>query len=272
MSKPLMILVAGPYRSGTRDDPALIAGNVSAMTATALQLFRAGHLPVMGEWFALPLIEQAGSKGIGDAAFDEIFHPVARRLVARCDGCLRIGGSSAGADEMVALARHHGKAVYQSLAEIPGADTDLETLRELNKRFIHNFVTNDVASHDAILHPGFTSITTTGAHVDRATYLRHWRTGFDPKVITYWDMRDERITVVGDTALVRATNRWVREAQGAAVTGMTCYTDTYVRVGARWLCIQAQLTPVAEANYPPDGTIVCRYHHGVRIDPSGDDA
>lgn len=116
---PQMILVAGPYRSGTNDDPTLIAKNVEAMTETSLQLFRMGHLPVMGEWYALPLIEHAGSTRIGDAAFNEIFHPISRRLVAKCDAVLRIGGASAGADEMVSLAREHSKNVYQSLAEIP---------------------------------------------------------------------------------------------------------------------------------------------------------
>jgi hypothetical protein len=116
-----MILVAGPYRSGTNDDPVLIEQNVRAMTEASLRLFRAGHLPVMGEWYALPLIEHAGSKRIGDVAFNEIFHPISRRLVAKCDGCLRIGGPSVGADEMVALARQHGKAVYFSLEEIPSA-------------------------------------------------------------------------------------------------------------------------------------------------------
>jgi hypothetical protein len=118
---PLLILVAGPYRSGTNDDPVLIQRNVDAMTETSLQLFRRGHLPVMGEWFALPLIEHAGSTRIGDAAFDEIFHPISRRLVAKCDACLRIGGPSAGADEMVALAREHGKAVYFRIEEIAAA-------------------------------------------------------------------------------------------------------------------------------------------------------
>jgi len=117
----LMILVAGPYRSGTNDDPALIRKNVDAMTDASLALFRAGHLPVMGEWFALPLIEHAGSSGIGDPVFNEIFHPVSRRLVAKCDGVLRIGGASAGADEMVAIAREHGKAVYRSISDIPVA-------------------------------------------------------------------------------------------------------------------------------------------------------
>ena len=119
--KPQMILVAGPYRSGTNDDPALIAKNVEAMTETSLRLFRAGHLPVLGEWYALPLIEHAGSTGVGDPVFNEIFHPISRRLVAKCDGCLRIGGPSAGADEMVDLARQNGKAVYFTLEEIPAA-------------------------------------------------------------------------------------------------------------------------------------------------------
>lgn len=117
-----MILVAGPYRSGTNDDPALIARNVAAMTDASLHLFRAGHLPVMGEWFALPLIEHAGSRGIGDEIFNEIFHPIARSLVARCDACLRIAGASAGADEMVSLARQHRKAVYYSLQDVPSND------------------------------------------------------------------------------------------------------------------------------------------------------
>jgi hypothetical protein len=116
-----LILVAGPYRSGTNDDPTLIAKNVEAMTDVSLRLFRAGHLPVMGEWFALPLIEHGGSTGIGDPVFIEIFHPISRRLVAKCDGCLRIGGPSVGADEMVAVATANGKAVWHSIDDIPAA-------------------------------------------------------------------------------------------------------------------------------------------------------
>lgn len=43
-----MILVAGPYRSGTNDDPDLIAGNMQAMDEAALTLVRAGHLALTG--------------------------------------------------------------------------------------------------------------------------------------------------------------------------------------------------------------------------------
>src|SRR4051794_11539468 len=117
--KPLMILIAGPYRSGTGDDPKKMAENVQAMEAYALPLFRAGHIPVIGEWFALPLVALAGSRKVGDAAFEEIFHPVAERLLARCDAVLRVGGSSQGADLMVRVARERGLSVFSSLAEVP---------------------------------------------------------------------------------------------------------------------------------------------------------
>ncbi|HVF97650.1 MAG TPA: hypothetical protein VM871_10025, partial [Flavisolibacter sp.] len=115
----LMILVAGPYRSGTGDSPELIAANVKAMTDTALEIYRMGHLPVLGEWFALPLLEAAGSKGPGDVIFNEIFHPVAVQLISHCDAVLRIGGPSQGADEMVKTGRAKGKQIFLDKSEIP---------------------------------------------------------------------------------------------------------------------------------------------------------
>ena len=119
MTDQLLILVAGPYRGGTNDDPVLIQRNVEAMEDMALKVFRRGHLPVMGEWFALPLLKHAGSKKTGDTVFDEIFHPVARELIGKCDGVLRIGGTSSGADDMVATGQRLGKRIYRDLSEIP---------------------------------------------------------------------------------------------------------------------------------------------------------
>jgi non-ribosomal peptide synthetase component F len=116
-----MILVAGPYRSGTGDDPSRIAANHRAIQQACLELFRTGHLAVNGEDLALPLAELAGSRQVGDAAFDEIFHPMGRRIVARCDGVLRLPGASAGSDEMVELAEARGIPVWTSIDEIPPA-------------------------------------------------------------------------------------------------------------------------------------------------------
>ena len=116
----LMILVAGPYRSGTGDDPAKMAANVRAMEAYALPLFRAGHVPVVGEWLALPLVALAGSKRIGDEPFEEVFHPIAERLLEHCDAVLRVGGSSQGADLMLRVAEARGLQVFRRLSDVPG--------------------------------------------------------------------------------------------------------------------------------------------------------
>ena len=114
-----MILVAGPNRSGTDGNPERIAANVEAMTRVSLLLYRRGHLPVMGEWFALPLIEQAVAQGDGGDPDADIFHPVAERILERCDACLRIGGPSEGADRMVLAASRLGKTIYTDIEQVP---------------------------------------------------------------------------------------------------------------------------------------------------------
>jgi ketosteroid isomerase-like protein len=136
-------------------------------------------------------------------------------------------------------------------------------LRALNARFIHNFITNDVSGHDAILHRDFICISPAGARVSRADYLEEWANGFDPVRIPYFDYRDEKIDVFGNTALLRSTNKSVRLKDGVEAIGMTMYTDIYVRTDGTWKCIQAQITPVEPAHYPPDETIVKKYVKGV---------
>ena len=119
LTKSMMILIAGPYRSGTNDDPEKMAANVQLMESFALPIFRLGHIPVLGEWFALPLLHLAGSKQVGDEAYNEIFHPIAERLLEKCDAVLRIGGASKGADLMVEVARRNGLQIYTELEQIP---------------------------------------------------------------------------------------------------------------------------------------------------------
>lgn len=119
MANSMMILIAGPYRSGTGDDPDKMAANVHEMESYALPIFRLGHIPVLGEWFALPLVHLAGSTQSGDEAFNEIFHPIAERLLNKCDAVLRVGGASHGADLMVKTGEQKRLHIYYSLAEIP---------------------------------------------------------------------------------------------------------------------------------------------------------
>jgi hypothetical protein len=120
--KDMLILIAGPYRGGTNDDPKLIQQNLEKLEAVALPLFRMGHLPVIGEWLALPLLHLAGSKHIGDSVWDEIQYPVAHRLLEKCDAVLRLEGESRGADNDVRIATERGLKIYYRLEDIPNAE------------------------------------------------------------------------------------------------------------------------------------------------------
>lgn len=116
----MLILIAGPYRSGTGDDPARMAENLKRLEEPSCVLFRAGHVPMIGEWVALPVWHAAGGSKIGDALYEEIFHPVAGRLLALCDAVLRLPGDSKGADNDVRIANERGIPVYTSLDDVPG--------------------------------------------------------------------------------------------------------------------------------------------------------
>ncbi len=115
----MLILIAGPYRGGTNDDPVLIQKNLENLEAMALPIFRKGHVPLIGEWVALPLMKAAGYQKIGDEIWDEIQYPVAHRLLAKCDAVLRIPGESKGADQDVRIAKEKGIPVFYDISDIP---------------------------------------------------------------------------------------------------------------------------------------------------------
>ena len=120
MTTPLLILIAGPYRSGTGDDPALMAANLTRLEEAAWPLFRAGHLPMIGEWVALPVLSSAGASGPLDPLAEQVMYPTAQRLLTHCDAVLRLPGESTGADQDVAIAEERGLPVYYRLEDVPG--------------------------------------------------------------------------------------------------------------------------------------------------------
>jgi hypothetical protein len=113
----MWIMIAGPYRSGS-SDPARWLANLNKLNEAAVALLRAGHVPIIGVNMALPMIAAAGG---GSAADDEIMIPLSLSLVERCDACLRIGGSSKGADDEVSRFEAAGRPVYRALDDIPAA-------------------------------------------------------------------------------------------------------------------------------------------------------
>jgi hypothetical protein len=115
----MLILIAGPYRSGTGDDPERLAANLARLEDAAWPIFEAGHLPMIGEWVALPVLRGAGGTTVTDPVADQIMYPTAHRLLQHCDAVLRLPGESAGADQDVAIARERGLPVYTRVEDIP---------------------------------------------------------------------------------------------------------------------------------------------------------
>ena len=120
-SRPLLVLIAGPYMSGTGGDPERIAANRVRLESHALPIYLRGHVPLVGEWIALPIIHAAGGKQHGDAVFQQYQYPVAHRLIERCDAVLRIPGESKGADEDVRMAQQRGLQIFYRLEDVPSA-------------------------------------------------------------------------------------------------------------------------------------------------------
>lgn len=116
-----LILIAGPYQSGTGGDPAAMAANLRRLEEAAWPIFERGHVPMIGEWVALPVLASMGADGPTDPRAQDVLYPTAERLLAHCDAVLRLPGESAGADNDVAIARRRGIPVYTSVEEIPRA-------------------------------------------------------------------------------------------------------------------------------------------------------
>jgi hypothetical protein len=121
MTTSMMILIAGPYRSGTGDDPVKMAANLKTLEEMSWPVFQKGHVPMIGEWAALPIWHAAGGERVGDALYDAVLHPTAHRLLKHCDAVLRLPGASAGADNDVRIARERGIPVYFSIDEVPAS-------------------------------------------------------------------------------------------------------------------------------------------------------
>ncbi|GAA1635153.1 DUF4406 domain-containing protein [Actinoplanes couchii] len=117
----MMILIAGPYRSGTGDDPALLDANLRRLEEAAWPVFQAGHVPMIGEWVALPVLRGAGGTSVADPVAEQIMYPTAERLLELCGAVLRLPGASKGADQDVAIAQKRGIPVYYDVASIPAA-------------------------------------------------------------------------------------------------------------------------------------------------------
>lgn len=105
-------MIAGPYSAGAAS-PEERAQNLRRLNEAAVEVLGMGHVPIIGVNLALPMIEAAG-----EGSYDRIMMPLSLALTERCDACLRIGGTSSGADQEVDRFRAVGKPVLRSLVEL----------------------------------------------------------------------------------------------------------------------------------------------------------
>jgi hypothetical protein len=109
----MWIMVAGPYRTGTRTADER-EENLRVLNRAAYEVLRRGHVPIIGVNLALPIIEVAGPE-----KYEEIMSPMSLAAADRCDAILRVGGPSAGADEEVERIRARGGTVFRSIDDVP---------------------------------------------------------------------------------------------------------------------------------------------------------
>ena len=117
----MFILIAGPYRSGTNDDPEKIAANVHLMEAFALPIFRMGHIPVLVNGLRFRWFIWQAQKKLAMSRSMKSFIPSQNGFWKNVMRFCRVGGASQGADLMVEVARKRGLQIYFTLDEIPTA-------------------------------------------------------------------------------------------------------------------------------------------------------
>ena len=97
----------------------LITGSdMQATDEAAATLFEAGHVPMMSEWLAFPLFAVARPNATKrEEATAEFVHPIAERLLERCDAVLRTPGPSRAADAVVSAAQARGLRIFYDVQE-----------------------------------------------------------------------------------------------------------------------------------------------------------
>lgn len=108
----MLIAVAGPYSAAT---PEQRQRNLDALNLAAAEVFKRGHIPVIGVNAALPVAER-----LDPANRYENIMAISLAVVEKCDAILIIG-ESPGANRERDLIQSLGRPVFKSISEVPWA-------------------------------------------------------------------------------------------------------------------------------------------------------
>jgi ketosteroid isomerase-like protein len=113
---------------------------------------------------------------------------------------------------------------------------DKTRLQQLNEQYIEALMKADVNWYQQHLADDFVCIEYDGSVLDKDAFLRRTQRGSD---VSEYKLENVNVRIYGETALVQATGLWTRK-DGS--TGMSRYTDVYVRSGDDWKVVSAQIT------------------------------
>lgn len=106
----MLIAVAGPYTADTEEQR---KKNLDVMNDTAAEIYKKGHIPVIGMNNALPIVDRL--KNID--RYNSIMK-ISLEIIDRCDAILMIG-ESPGVIRERDIIMDKGLPVYKSIEEIP---------------------------------------------------------------------------------------------------------------------------------------------------------
>jgi ketosteroid isomerase-like protein len=116
------------------------------------------------------------------------------------------------------------------------AQTDVDSLQQLNRDYIRSVQASDVRRFDEILADDFLCSNPDGSLVDRAGFLAQTAR---PVAISNLEAHDVRVRIIGDAAIIHARTTYTLP-DGRAGAGR--YTDVWARRQGRWLAVSAHVT------------------------------
>jgi len=116
------------------------------------------------------------------------------------------------------------------------ADSDLETLLELNRDYIRSVQTRDVRRFEELLAADFLCSNPDGSLVDRDAFLK--QTAYSIS-ITNLEADEVNVRLFGDFAIVHGRTRYT-SSDGRSGSGR--YTDVWARRDGQWLAVSAHVT------------------------------
>ena len=112
------------------------------------------------------------------------------------------------------------------------ADTDIETLKSLNKNWINSYPTKDTTTLNKILADDFVLINHKGTKLTKKDIINniHKQETVSAKI----DSVDVKL-LAEDVGVMTAYTTFVLKSDGQEMAGQNCYQDIYVRRNGKWV-------------------------------------